>query len=80
MMWLMDILKICLKEWPLIKYDGINHLLFLKIQNMMNINVELVQWLTKKIEKNKLNTSFRCSILGTGLVDMLLRFKCNKGI
>ena len=43
-MWLMEILKIELDEQLLIKYYMIKHLILLKIQNMMDINVDLLQW------------------------------------
>ena len=40
----MEILKIYLREWLLIKCYVTNHLILLKTQNMMNINVNLFQW------------------------------------
>ena len=40
----MEILKIELDEQLLIKYYMIKHLILLKIQNMMDINVDLLQW------------------------------------
>ena len=42
----MEILKIYLEEQLLIKYYMIKHLLLLKIQIMMDINVDLLQWFT----------------------------------
>ena len=44
MTWLIGILSICLEEQLLIKYYMIKHLVWLKIQNMIDINVELLQW------------------------------------
>ena len=40
----MEILKIYTKEQLLIKYYVIKHLILLKIQKMMDINVDLPQW------------------------------------
>ena len=40
----MEILHIETEEQLLIKYYAIKHLIFLKIQNMMDINVYLLQW------------------------------------
>ena len=40
----MEILKIYTKEQLLIKYYVIKHLILLKMQNMMDINVDLPQW------------------------------------
>ena len=40
----MEILGICLEEKLLIKYYTIKNLILLKIQNKVNINVELLQW------------------------------------
>ena len=42
--WRMEILKISSEEQLLIKYCLIKHLILLKIRNMMNINVDLLQW------------------------------------
>ena len=44
MTWLIENFKIQLEEQLLIKYCGIKHLILLKIQNMMDINVDLLQW------------------------------------
>ena len=45
MIWLMDILKICLEEQLLINYYMINHLNITKnMTNMMDMNVDLLQW------------------------------------
>ena len=44
MAWLMVILKIELEEQLLIKYCVIKHLILLKIQNMMDISVDLLRW------------------------------------
>ena len=43
MTWLMEILKIYLKEQLLEKHSVIKHLVLLKIQNMMNIKEVLLQ-------------------------------------
>ena len=40
----MEILNIETEEQLLIKYYAIKHLILLKIQNMMDINVYLLQW------------------------------------
>ena len=47
MTWLMEILNTYLEEQLLIKYYVIKHLILLKIQNMININVYLLHWFTK---------------------------------
>ena len=39
----MEILKVYIEEQLLIKYYVIKHLILLKIQNMMDINVDLLQ-------------------------------------
>ena len=44
MLWLMEILNIELKEQLLIKHWVMKPLILLKIRNMMDINVELLQW------------------------------------
>ena len=44
MIWHMEVLRIWLEEQPLIKYYMLKHLLLLKIRNMMDINVDLLQW------------------------------------
>ena len=44
MTWLMDFLKIWLEERLPTKYYVIKHLIFQKIQNMTNINVDVLQW------------------------------------
>ena len=44
MTWLMEILKICLEEQPLIKNYVIKHFILLKFQNMIDMNMELPQW------------------------------------
>ena len=44
MTWFMVILNIKLEEQLLIKYFMKKHLALLKIRNMMDINVDLLQW------------------------------------
>ena len=44
MTWLTEILKIELEEQLLIKYYKIKRLIFLKVQNMMDIKGVLLQW------------------------------------
>ena len=44
MTWLMKILKIYLEQQFLVKHCMINHLLLLKVPNMIDINVDLLQW------------------------------------
>ena len=51
MMWLMEILSICLEEQLLIGYHVIKHLIMLKIQNMMDIKEVLFQWIKMFFEK-----------------------------
>ena len=46
LIYLMEILKIYLKEQFLINYYVIKHVVLSNIQNMMDINVDLDQWLT----------------------------------
>ena len=43
--WLMEILKIYLEKKPLIKYYKIKHFI---LQNMMDINLDLLQWFITK--------------------------------
>ena len=43
MMWPMGILKIYIEEQILIKYYVIKHLILLKMQNMMDVRLELLQ-------------------------------------
>ena len=45
MIWYIDILKIYLEQL-MMKYYVIKHLILLKIQNMIDINVDLLQWFT----------------------------------
>ena len=40
----MEILKIYIEEELLIRYYVIKHIILLKVQNMMDINVVLLQW------------------------------------
>ena len=40
----MEVLNICIEEQLLINYDVIKNLVLLKIKNMMDINVDLLQW------------------------------------
>ena len=44
----MEILKIEIEEQLLIKYYVVKHLILLKVQNEMDINVDLLQWFIKK--------------------------------
>ena len=53
----MDILRISIKEQPLIKYYMINLLIMLKIQNMMNINTDLLQRFINLFDKKNSNTN-----------------------
>ena len=52
----MEILKIEIEEQLLKKYHVIKHLILLKTQYMMDINMDLLQWfinlLIKNIQKN----------------------------
>ena len=47
----MEILKIKLKEYFLIKYCVIKHLILLKIQNMMVVEGVLLQWFINFFDK-----------------------------
>ena len=48
----MEILRICIEEQILIEYYMIKHLKLLKIQNIMNINVNLIRWFINFLIKN----------------------------
>ena len=48
MAWFMKILKIYLEEQLLMKYYLIKLLTLLKIQNIIDINVDLLQWISKR--------------------------------
>ena len=50
----MEILKIYLEEQLLKKYYVIKHLILLKIQSMMGISLDLLQWFTKFLIKSLL--------------------------
>ena len=52
---LIENLNIYLEEQLLIKYYAIKHLILLKIQNMMDINVSLLQWFINFLIDNLLN-------------------------
>ena len=54
MTWLLKILKIYLEEQLLVKYYVIKHLTLLKIQNIMDINVDLLQWFRNLLIKGLL--------------------------
>ena len=54
MTWLMEILKISLEEQLPIKYCVIEHLILLKIQNMMDTEGALLQWSIIFLIKNLL--------------------------
>ena len=54
----MEIVRICPEEHLLIKYYVVKHLILLKIQNRMDITVDLLQWFKKFLIKRLLaNTS-----------------------
>ena len=42
--WLMEIVNVEIEEQFLIKYYMIKHLILLKIENIMDINVDFLQW------------------------------------
>ena len=53
MTWLMKTLKIELEEYLPVNNYLIKHLIFLKVQNMMDINVDLLKWfINVLIKKN----------------------------
>ena len=49
--WILEVLKIYLEEQLLIKYHVIKHSILLKIQNMREIIVDLLQWFTNFLIK-----------------------------
>ena len=49
--WILEVLKIYLEEPLLIKYHVIKHSILLKIQNMREIIVDLLQWFTNFLIK-----------------------------
>ena len=51
LIYLMEILKIYLKEQFLINYYVKKHVVLSNIQNMMDINVDLNQWLTHTVTR-----------------------------
>ena len=53
-MWLIEILKIYSEEQLLIKHYAINHLILIRIQNMMDTKEVLLQCFTKILIKNSL--------------------------
>ena len=67
MMWPMRILKIYIEEQILIKYYVIKHLILLKMQNMMDMRLELLQQFkicNKKSATHKgtgINSENRCN-------------------
>ena len=73
MIQLMEILTIYPKEQLLIKYYMINHLISLKIENKMDINMDLLQWfisfLIKSLQVLLKAKLFPTSVLWTQLRD-----------
>ena len=49
--WILEVLKIYLEEQLLIKYHMIKHSILLKIQNIREIIVDLLQWFTNFLIK-----------------------------
>ena len=49
--WILEVLKIYLEEQLLIKYHVIKHSILLKIQNIREIIVDLLQWFTNFLIK-----------------------------
>ena len=49
---LMETSRICLEEQLLVKYYMIKHLILLKIQNVMDINVDLLHWFKNVLIKS----------------------------
>ena len=62
---LMEILKIQLEKQLLIKYDVIKNLILLKIRNMIDINVDLLQWSTSILIKRILVMASKMRIFRT---------------
>ena len=54
MVGLMEILKVYLKEYLLIKYYVLKYIILLKIQNMMDIKVDLIPWFINLLIKKLL--------------------------
>ena len=54
-----EILKIKLKEQPLIKHYVIKHLILLKIRNIMDIEEGLLQWVYKFFNKKTSGNSIK---------------------
>ena len=52
MIWLMEVLKIYLREWLPIKYYKIKHLILPKIQSMMDIKGVLLPWFINFLRKS----------------------------
>ena len=55
----MEILNIETEEQLLIKYYAIKHLILLKIQNMLDINVYLLQWFINFLMKKTSGSGIR---------------------
>ena len=62
MIWLMEVLKIKTEEQLLTKYYIIQHLILLKIRNMMDIIVDLFQWSINFLIKKYLVEPLRLQI------------------
>ena len=58
----MDILRICSEEQLQIQYYVIKHLILLKIQNMMDINADWLQWFMTFLIKKLLVVSLKIKI------------------
>ena len=55
MIYILEILKSSLDERLLIKYYKVKHLILLKIQSTMDINMNLLQWFINFLIKSQIN-------------------------
>ena len=65
MIWLEEMLKICLEEELLVNNYLTKHLILLKLQNMININMNFLQWLTILFIKTLLVVLLKAKLFGT---------------
>ena len=74
MMRLMEILKIKVEEQLLIKYYVTKHLILLKIQYMMGVNIDLLQWFINFLIKKTLEGTVKNEIISNkDLAEELLK-------
>ena len=91
-MWLIEILRICIKKQLLIMHYAIKHVILLKIRNMMDITADIF-WIfdektsiggVTRADKSAIiqsvYSSFKDNIWGADLADTQLISKFNKGV